>query len=302
MSLNRRDFLKLGSLASAASLLPLDLYSSPRPSRLSILHTNDTHSRIDPFPASDSKYPNKGGVLGRMAAIHPFRQEEEQMLLLDAGDIFQGTPYFNFFKGEIEIKLMSSMGYDAATMGNHDFDAGLDGFEKQLKHADFPFLTSNYDFRNTLLEGRTQAHTVFKKGSWKVGVFGLGIELDGLVQQSQFLETQYLDPIEMAQEQVKQLKKKDCNLIVCLSHLGYKYGNDKVSDLHLARLCPEINIIIGGHTHTFLDQGRLIKHSDNQETLIAQTGWGGINLGRITVEEHQNKLSFVNCEVQAIYA
>ena len=300
MSLNRRDFLKYGALASAASFMPIDLVSSSQNTNLCILHTNDTHSRIDPFPATDSKYPNMGGVLGRMAMIESMRKSEQNLLLFDAGDIFQGTPYFNYFKGEIEIKLMSEMKYDAATMGNHDFDAGLDGFEKQLKHARFPFITSNYLFKNTVLEGRTVENEIFKRGQWKVGVFGLGIELDGLVQKIQFKETEYLDPVEVAQEQIKQLKRKGCNLIVCLSHLGYKYKNAKISDLLLAEKCPEINIIIGGHTHSFLENGHLIRHLDGKETLVVQTGWGGINLGKIIVEKKDNHIGFRSCESKEI--
>ena len=300
MSLNRREFLKYGALISASSLLPMDLISANPKNRLCILHTNDTHSRIDPFPTTDSKYPNMGGVLGRMELIQQIRNEEKNVLLFDAGDIFQGTPYFNYFKGEIEIKLMSKMRYDAATMGNHDFDAGLDGFEKQLKYAHFPFITSNYDFKNTVLEGQTIENKIFEKEDWKVGVFGLGIELDGLVQQVQFRETKYLDPIEIAQEQIKQLKRKGCNLIICLSHLGYKYENTKISDVILAKSCPDLNLIIGGHTHSFLEEGHLIQHIDGRETLITQTGLGGIKLGKILIEQNQNRISFQSCKNQKI--
>ncbi len=192
------------------------------------------------------------------------------------------------------------MRYDAATMGNHDFDAGLDGFEKQLKYAHFPFITSNYDFKNTVLEGQTIENKIFEKEDWKVGVFGLGIELDGLVQQVQFRETKYLDPIEIAQEQIKQLKRKGCNLIICLSHLGYKYENTKISDVILAKSCPDLNLIIGGHTHSFLEEGHLIQHIDGRETLITQTGWGGIKLGKILIEQNQNRISFQSCKNQKI--
>lgn len=284
MGIDRRKFLKLSSLASGSlaapnlwglSYLPQNINED----QLVILHTNDVHSRVEAFPASDSRHGGQGGAAGRMRLIEQIRKQYAHVLLLDSGDIFQGTPYFNFFGGELEMKLMQLMGYDAATMGNHDFDAGIEGFVKQLPHVQFPFLSANYDFSQTALAGRTQEHLILQKGPFKVGIFGLGIELHGLVPKKLYADTRYLDPIEKAREQVQRLQKKNCQWIVCLSHLGYAYESDKVSDQVLAREVPGIDLILGGHTHTFLEKAVEVAHTDGKRTHIAQTGWAGLRLG-----------------------
>jgi 5'-nucleotidase len=219
--------------------------------------------------------------VNRFNLIQKISSEEENVLLLDAGDIFQGTPYFNMFGGVIEMKVMSKMGYDAATMGNHDFDGGMDGFLKAKEYADFPFLCSNYDFSETILKNQTQDLLIKEIGGLKVGIFGIGVELKGLVPDDKFGETVYLDPVENANRVALELKKKGCDLIICLSHLGYQYESDKISDLKLAAATKNIHLIIGGHTHTFLDKPTEVKNSEGQIVLVNQVGWGGIHLGRI---------------------
>jgi 5'-nucleotidase len=283
--LNRRTFLKRTALGGGLVLaggFPLEAFAGPPETRLTILHTNDVHSRLEPFPMDGSKFQGLGGVAARAALIEKIRKEEEHVLLLDAGDIFQGTPYFNLYKGEPEIKAMSMMGYDAVTMGNHDFDAGVEGFAKQLPHASFPVLTANYDFRETVLEHKTQPYQIFKKGSIKIGVFGLGIQLWGLVPKDAFGKTKYLDPLPVALVVSEQLKKKKgCDLVICLSHLGYQYNSNKVSDCVLAKETSYIDLIIGGHTHTFLDQPTLIKNKLGKDVIINQVGWAGVRLGKL---------------------
>jgi 5'-nucleotidase len=251
---------------------------------LTILHTNDVHSYIDPFPANHPKNPNMGGVARRAALIEMIRKENSNVLLLDAGDIFQGTPYFNYYGGELEFKLMSMMKYDAATLGNHDFDNGIDGFYSQLPHASFEFVSANYDFRNTVLDGKVKPYTILHKNGIKVGVFGLGIGLDGLVDKKNYKETVYHEPVSVAQDVVRILKQeKKCDLVICLSHLGYKYKDepDKICDLKLAGLTQDIDLIIGGHTHTFLDKPTVLKNAIGQDVLVNQVGCYGVNLGRI---------------------
>ena len=204
------------------------------------------------------------------------------MLVLDAGDIFQGTPYFNMYGGELELKVMSRIGYDAATMGNHDFDAGLDGFVKVLPHANFPFLCSNYDFSNTVVKDKTIPHKIFQKGGLKIGVFGIGVELDGLVAAEMFGDTVYQDPIEKANEQATFLKNElKCDLVICLSHLGYKARQNRMCDKVLAAETENIDLIIGGHTHTFLDKPKMFKNKVGKSVLVNQVGWAGLILGRI---------------------
>ncbi len=281
---NRRDFLKkLGLLSASMVASPLlSIEAAPRIEKLTILHTNDVHSRIDPFPMDGSRNAGLGGVARRSTLIKRIRQEEEHVLLLDAGDIFQGTPYFNLYGGEVELKLMSELGYDAATLGNHDFDNGVQGFAKQMHHANFPIICSNYDFTNTALENKTIPYKVFKKGKLRIGVIGLGIELEGLVEKKNYGDTIYLDPIMQANKYAAFLKEDEkCDLVICLSHLGYKYKEKKVSDQVLASQTKNIDLIIGAHTHTFMQQPDVMKNIDGEEVKIFQVGFAGINLGRI---------------------
>jgi 5'-nucleotidase len=285
--MKRRDFIQKTAASSALlglANIGLSSFTTFDDKKITILHTNDVHSYIDPFPADHPRNPNMGGVARRAALIESIRMEEENVLLLDAGDIFQGTPYFNYYGGELEFKLMSMMHYDAATMGNHDFDNGIDGFYAQLPHAKFEFVSANYDFKNTILNEHVKPFKIFNKGGIKIGVFGLGIELEGLVDKKAYKETVYLDPIEIAQDMTKILKHKEkCDLVICLSHLGYSYKNEpnKISDVVLAKKTKDIDLIIGGHTHTFLNKPVIEKNSDGKEVIINQVGCHGINLGRI---------------------
>jgi len=283
--INRRKFIKAGVItatAAALSIDSLDALASGSVKKLTILHTNDVHSRIEPFPMDGSRNQGLGGVARRSALIKKIRSEEANVLLLDAGDIFQGTPYFNLYGGELEIKLMSDMRYDAATMGNHDFDNGLEGFYKQLPHANFPILVSNYDFSDTIMHQSTQPYKIFTKQGLKIGVFGIGIELKGLVGDKNYGATVYLDPVQKANEVAALLKNElKCDLVICLSHLGYKYSDNRMSDQILATENEHIDLIIGGHTHTFLQQPQDVKNKAGRITTINQVGFAGINLGRL---------------------
>ncbi|MBM3185528.1 MAG: metallophosphatase [Bacteroidetes bacterium] len=287
--MQRRKFLKNLTLTSGAIALGKFSFgkqsTSIRKSKLVILHTNDTHSHIEPFPANHSKFPGMGGVAKRHSLIQKIRSEEDHVLLLDCGDIFQGTPYFNTFHGELEMKLMSTMGYDAATMGNHDFDIGLDGFLNAKQFANFPFLCANYDFSETILKDQTQSYKIFKKGGLKIGVFGIGVELQGLVPDDKFGKTKYLDPIDTANRISMELNSKGCDLVICLSHLGYEYPNSiKVSDRILASKTEFIHLILGGHSHTFLEKPTIEKNTVGNPVVINQVGWAGVNLGRIDID------------------
>ena len=289
---NRRSFLKRVSLGAVGlTMFNHKLLAQEDLIKITILHTNDMHSRIEPF--SSGKFKGFGGMAQRSSIIEEIRKKEKNVLLFDAGDIFQGTPYFNYYGGEIEFKLMSEMKYDAATLGNHDFDNGLDGLKKQLKHASFPFLTSNYDFKKTILRNKFKSYKVFEKQGVKIGVFGLGIELDGLVPKELYKETKYIDPILVANKVSDKLKNKlNCDLVVCLSHLGLEYQSNKVSDIMVAKNTKNIDLIIGGHTHTFLEKPIITTNLENKKVIINQVGWGGINIGKIDFIFKQNKTNF----------
>lgn len=284
--MKRRTFLKnsaaAGAILGTGSLGFLSFAPEKKVKHITILHTNDVHSHIETFGNDHAQFPGRGGAARRYTLIQEIKHQNPNTLLLDAGDIFQGTPYFNFYGGELEFKLMSKMGYDAATIGNHDFDNGIDGLYAQLPHAKFDFLSANYDLSNTILEGHVEPYRVFVKDGIRIGVFGLGIELEGLVGKDLYKETKYLDPVEITRETVRQLKEKEqCQLVVCLSHLGYRYRNDKISDIKLAGLTKDIDLIIGGHTHTFLPKPTIAQNSEGKNVLINQVGWAGVNLGRI---------------------
>ncbi len=285
MSINRRKFLKeaafAGGAVAAASLLPVHAEAAASVSRITILHTNDVHSRLDPFPMDGSRNQGLGGVAARAALIEEIRSENQQVLLLDAGDIFQGTPYFNMYKGEPEMKAMHMMNYDAATMGNHDFDAGLENFATQLQHGGFPLLIANYEFTGTPMDMKFQPYKIFQKGDLKIGVLGIGIELKGLVPENLYGKTVYTNPIEAANRNADELRKQGCDMIICLSHLGDKYDDDKISDEILAKETYDIDLIIGGHTHRFFEEPRKYRNRRGSDVVVNQVGWAGIQLGRL---------------------
>jgi len=287
--MNRREFLRNSAkIGAGVAIAGSPLWSvGGEAGALTILYTNDWHSRIDPFPLDGGRYEGLGGASKRAALIEKVRRNSANVILLDAGDIFQGTPYFNYFGGELEFKLMSAMRYDAATLGNHDFDAGMDGLKKQLKHASFEILNANYDFSDTMLKDTFRASKVFRKGPWKIGVIGVGIDLQNLVPDEHYGATRYTDPIAAANREADYLKnKKKCDLVICLSHLGYEYRSEKVSDIQLAKNSENIDVILGGHTHTFLREPVILKNKSEKNIRVCQTGWAGINLGKIDYEAH----------------
>ncbi len=305
--MSRRKFIKQIVLSgfglASLNLIPFSsfAYKKKKHTKIVILHTNDVHSHIEPFPDNDPKYPGLGGAARRASLIQKIRNEEQNVLLLDAGDVFQGTPYFNMYEGEIDFKLMSLMQYDAATIGNHDFDNGIDGLNKMLPHAKFPFINVNYDFSKTVLNGKIKPYTTFIRDNIKIGVFGVGVELKGLVDKKLYKQTEYSDPVIAANKTAEILKNKEkCDLIICLSHLGYEYKTDKISDVKMAAQTRNIDLIIGGHTHTDLDKPTKIKNLDKKTILVNQVGWAGINLGRLNFFIHEQKnysVSFQNIRI-----
>lgn len=301
----RRHFIKRSLTASALlATTPYSLWPADEEDflKLTILHTNDTHSRIEPFPDDGSRNAGLGGVARRSALIDSIRKEEDHVLLLDSGDIFQGTPYFNKFLGELEFKLMSRMGYNAATIGNHDFDGGVQNLADQMRHASFSMVSSNYDFSDTPMHDKALPHKVLEIGGLKVGLCGAGIELEGLVALKMYGDTRYLDPVRAVNRTARKLKREyGCHYVICLSHLGYRYRSNKVSDVVLAEASENVDLILGGHTHTFMDEPDVRANSEGKEVIIHQVGWAGILLGRIDVVfERNSKLKCVTCGSQKI--
>jgi len=281
--MNRRSFIyKSTAFATAGLVYPIpNLWAKKEYEKITILHTNDVHSRIEPFPKG-SRLAGKGGYAKRAAIIKQIREREKNVLLFDAGDLIQGTPYFNLFNGELEIKLMNEMKYDATTIGNHDFDAGMDGLKNMIDLANFPFISSNYSFEDTELGKQVLNYKVIEKNNIKIGIFGLGIQLDGLVPSLKYENTKYLNPFDIAKQTAAFLKNEaDCDMVICLSHLGYQYRDKTPSDKQLAQTTNNIDLIIGGHTHTLFNQPEVLKNVDGARVLINQVGWGGTHVGRV---------------------
>ena len=280
--MNRRKFLYNSGLASLSVMGLNSCNLNSRNLKITILHTNDVHSQIEPFPSNHNLYPNKGGFARRASLFKEIRDLNPNTLIFDAGDIFQGTPYFNFFQGDLELGLMKKMGYNAATIGNHEFDAGLKTLKQNIINNNFQFISSNYDFTNTELEGLVDEYKIYNMEGVKIGVFGLGIELKGLVNPLLFKETKYNDPLNVAKDMTSKLKfEKGCDLIICISHLGHQYQIDKISDTKLAKLTSNIDLIIGGHTHTLLKEPLILNNSLGKEVIINQVGSSGVFVGRI---------------------
>ena len=243
-----------------------------------ILHTNDTHSRIEPVPESDRIAGNKGGVVRRMNYIEQVRKENKNVLLFDAGDFLQGTPYFNLFKGEVETEAMNMMRYDAVTLGNHEFDYGLEALEKVVRRAKFPIISSNYDFSGTPLNNLIKPYLIFKKDGVKIGVIGINIQPRGLIASGNYDGMKFLQPERVANELALKLKTTDrCDMVICLSHLGY------TADKRLVEQTRNIDIIIGGHSHTNMKTPDMLKNIDNKDVMVFQTAGRGIYVGTIDV-------------------
>ncbi len=291
-SITRRDFFKqLGAIALAASPIVTSLSSltscsvgKTREPRLTILHTNDVHSHIDPFPDSDTNYAGQGGYARRQTFIDKVREAEggDNVMVLEAGDMFQGTPYFNFFHGQLEMQLMNRMHIDAVTIGNHEYDNGLESLYDCMNTANFPFLSANYIFTDPRGAKIVKPYKVFDRGGIRIGVFGLGIRLAGLVAPMNCPNVEFREIIPTAQAVVNTLRQQEkCQLVIALTHIGLK--DVEVGDIMLAKNTTGIDIILGGHTHTFLSQPELVPDQSGKIVVINQVGYGGINVGKLQV-------------------
>jgi 5'-nucleotidase len=285
LPMHRRRFIRniaTGTAGVAFGTLPFDLLANDDLVTISILHTNDLHCHIEPFIGTNQRYSNKGGLARIAALAQKYKAENPNTLLFDAGDMFQGTPYFNYFKGELMLKVMSEAGYDAGTIGNHEFDNGLEGILKPLPNAKFPIINSNYDFSSTILADQFPRWKIFNRSGIRIGVYGLGIELKGLVANKVLKNIVYQDPIEVASEMETFLKQeKKCDLVICLSHIGLRYKDETVSDLVLAGETSMTDLIIGGHTHTYLEEPIIKNNKAGKQVIVNQAWWGGLVMGKI---------------------
>lgn len=252
--------------------------------QLVILHTNDTHSCIMPLNPNlaDTALAGRGGFLRRMALIEDERAKAPGLLLIDSGDFSQGSPYYNFYKGEVEVELMNRMGYDVATIGNHEFDFGLENMARIFRMAKFPIVCANYDFTGTSVEGLVKPYTIIKRNGLKIGLFGLSPQPKGLVDTTKFVGVKYLDPVETARRMAALLKMKRCDVIICVSHLGWE--DEELTDQMLVPTTRDIDIVLGGHSHTYMKTLRYVKNVDGKDVPVDQNGKHGIWIGRIVLD------------------
>lgn len=282
--ISRKDFIWQSSLfvagSMASAVLPGKLSGTPE--SLSILFTNDTHARIDPFPQTAKEFAGLGGVSRRASLIKKIRYNSDHTLLLDAGDVFYGTPWFDLFGGSVDFKVMSSMGYDAMTLGDHEFSLGPEKFAEAAKEAGFPFLAANYRARNTAMNPLIEDFIIREFAGLRVGIFGIGIDLNSTVSPELHSGVTSMDPVRIAGRSVNSLRvHHHCDYIICLSHLGFSYESNKLDDLALAEAVDGIDLIIGGHTHTFLDEPTSVSKPEGRRTWVTQMGHSGIRLGRV---------------------
>ena len=293
--ITRRNFLATSAAFGATAVIyPRALFAAE--TVITILHTNDTHSQIDPLPAND-KNAGKGGVARRATLVKQIRKENPNTLLIDAGDVLQGTPYFNFYKGEVEYKAMSAIGYDVGTLGNHEFDNGVAALAAALKFANFDIVSANYDVKGTVLEDKVKPYVVKTVGGIRIGLFGLGISPTALITAENFKGVTYIDPVVAARETVKKLREQErCALVVCMSHLGYiKDGTS--GDSFVASQVDGIDFIASGHTHTFMEKPVEQTQPCGAKTLIFQVGKSGIYVGRVDFTFRAGKVAAVSARL-----
>ena len=266
-------------------IMAFAMEASAKGKRIVILHTNDTHSCVYPLNSNlaDTMLAGRGGFVRRAVMVKAERKKNPAMLLLDSGDFSQGSSYYTLFKGDVEVGLMNMMGYDAAAIGNHEFDFGLDNMARLFKKAEFPIVCANYDFTGTVLEGVVKPYTIIKKDGVKIGVFGLSPRLDGLVLAELCAGVRYNDPVKAANDVARLLKEKEkCDIVVCLSHLGWDIlGTD---DTEMMPLTRNIDIVLGGHSHTYFEQMEYVDNLDGKPVPNDQNGKHGIYVGRIVVD------------------
>lgn len=252
--------------------------------RLVILHTNDTHSTIFPLHANlaDTMKAGRGGYMRRVALLERERKAEPDLLLFDSGDFSQGSPYYTMFKGEVEIGLMNMMRYDAAVIGNHEFDFGLDNMARIFRMAKFPILCANYDFTGTPVEGLVKPYVVLRRNGLKIGVFGLSPKMEGLVDTAKCHGVKFMDPVEVGQKMVDLLRKQNCDLVICLSHLGWKVRG--VGDNEVIRGTRGIDLVLGGHSHTFFTKLECEKDLSGKEVPVDQNGKHAIFVGKMVLD------------------
>jgi 5'-nucleotidase len=279
--------MRINRLIAAAvivfAVVPFQNIDAQQKKELNILHTSDTHSRIEPIKPGE-KNEGMGGYARRASIVDDRREKDADLLLFDCGDFSQGTPYYNWYKGELEIRLMNLMKYDACTIGNHEFDFGLDNMARIFKMADFPVVCANYDVSATVLKDLVKPYITINRKGLKIGVFGLGAKLEGLVQKEKCEGIVFSDPVETAQKVAKKLREEEkCDVVICLSHLGQETDKDLMSKT------SGLDLVLGGHSHTFMTETQYIPNPEGKLIALLHTGKNGVNVGELKMVLEEEK-------------
>jgi 5'-nucleotidase len=271
-------------LALFFTVLTLSIFVSAQ-TKITVLHTNDTHSQIEPIGRRCNASPlaNKGGYIRRATFVEESRKQDQDLLLFDCGDFSQGSPYYSLFRGQVEIQLMNVMKYDAVTIGNHEFDFGMENLLRLVRMAKFPFVCSNYDFSNSILKGQIKKHIILHRKGIKIGIFGLSPNPKGLISEKNCIGVTFKCPIEVANEEAKYLKEEGCDVVICLSHLGSIEEEGSYNDPLLIQKTKNIDMVLGGHSHTYFKSPKYYKNIDNKKVMLTQMGSMGAFIGKVTL-------------------
>lgn len=283
MKMKNEVFMKKNIIFILVLVFSISTAHGQKTKELTILHTNDTHSCIYPLSENlaDTMLAGRGGFLRRIAMLKEERAKDPDLLYFDSGDFSQGSPYYSIYKGDVEVGLMNRMGIDASTIGNHEFDFGLENMARLFRMANFPILCSNYDFTGTPVEGLVKRYTVIKRKGVKIGVFALDPEMEGLVSTQNCVGVSYLDPVATANEMVSLLRGKlHCDLIICISHMGW-INKQTISDKEIIAQTRGIDLVLGGHSHTYLKELEYAADLDGKLVPVDQNGKHGIFIGKM---------------------
>ena len=268
-------------LFSILAFLPFSA-SAKKQRQLVILHTNDTHSTIMPLNENldNRDLTGRGGFLRRINMLKEQRQQHPDLLLFDSGDFSQGSGFYTLFKGEVEIGLMNQMGYDAVTIGNHEFDFGLDNMARLFRQATFPIVCSNYDCTGTVLEGLVKPYITLQRNGVKIGVFALAPPLKGLVSDANCQGLTFLDPAQTAQKYIDILRRQEkVDLVICISHLGWEVS--VYPDEKFLRETVGCDLVLGGHTHTYMPTLQYAPDKTGKRIPVDQNGKHGVFVGKL---------------------
>ena len=275
--------IRSAAVVALLMLVPLSA-NAGGPKKLTILHTNDTHSCILPLNKNlaDTTIADRGGFLRRIAMLKEERQKDPSLLLFDSGDFSQGSSYYTMFEGDVEVELMNQMHYDAGTIGNHEFDFGLENMARLFKKANFPIVCSNYDFGDTELKDIVKPYVILKRNGVKIGVYALCPPLEGLVSTKNYGPLKFLDPVEVSQKMVNLLKKeKKCDIVICLSHMGWK--GEEYPDYDIFPKTTGIDLVLGGHSHTYLKKLEHVSDANGHAVAVDQNGKHGAFVGKLVL-------------------